>query len=140
MQILRGRRHLIQELVFSHCGRWLAAGGSGGGLHVWDTADPTAKPRQPNPDQRAANALAFRTDGRLFFPDQGSRCFLYDPGADAVTRLGTSRVISIVPSADGELPTGGVYQIGLYFGRRDAAGNAGRRADRCLAVRFTEAP
>jgi WD40 repeat protein len=101
VQILRGRRHMARELAFSHCGRWLAAGGHWlGGLHVWDTAAPTAKPRQPNLGESGwTNALAFRPDGRLFFCSL-DKWFLYDPAADALTELGSTPAWAIVPAPD----------------------------------------
>jgi hypothetical protein len=39
---------------------------------------------------------------------------------------------------DGQLPTGGVHEFGLYFGRQSLAGNNGRRGENCFAVRFSE--
>lgn len=80
MLALRGRRHGVQELAFSHCGRWLAASGSGGGIHVWDTQNPTAKPRHI--DLGTAywmGVLAFRPDGQLFCDDGHRHWYLLGP-------------------------------------------------------------
>jgi hypothetical protein len=41
---------------------------------------------------------------------------------------------------NGELPTGGDYHIGLYFGRQSVVGNDGWRAENFFAVSLTEAP
>ena len=102
MQLLSGRRGLVQELAFSHCGRWLAAGGYAGGLHVWDTTNPTKKPRRPESDGGfGAHALAFRPDGRLFFRDGQRRWRLYDPVRGSQTDLGAPDVAYIVVSPDG---------------------------------------
>ena len=43
-------------------------------------------------------------------------------------------------TVNGQLPTGGTYDMGLYFGRQTAVGNDGSRAESCFAVRFTEFP
>jgi len=43
-------------------------------------------------------------------------------------------------SPDRRLPTGGVYDFGLYFGRRSASGADGWQTETCLAVRLTETP
>jgi WD40 repeat protein len=103
VQVLSGRRNLVGELVFSHCGRWLAAGGYYGGVHVWDTANPTAKPRRPDPDGILyTNALAFRPDGRLFFRDGLARWFLFDPAEDELLEIKSPRGALIVPSPDAE--------------------------------------
>jgi WD40 repeat protein len=102
MQILRGRRHGVQELAFSHCGRWLAAAGSTGGLHVWDTVDPTAKPQNPAiPGGIRPGSLIFRTDGRVFVNTYSCQWFLYDPVARARTDIGGTRTSFVVPSPDG---------------------------------------
>lgn len=86
MLALRGRRHAVQELAFSHCGRWLAAAGLRGGIHVWDTQNPTAKPRHIDFGPAYwAGALAFRSDGRLFC-DDGHRKWLLS-GPDDQTEL-----------------------------------------------------
>ncbi|MBA4190180.1 MAG: hypothetical protein C0467_19520 [Planctomycetaceae bacterium] len=77
MQILSGRRHRVETLVFSHCGRWLAAVGFRRGVHIWDTANPTRKPQNPA-DLLVLNA-AFTADGRLFFSDTLGKCYLLDP-------------------------------------------------------------
>src|SRR5262245_23095859 len=103
MQILSGRRHKVQELAFSHCGRWLAASGYRGGLHVWDTANPTAKPRQPNTGRsQAAHSLAFRADGRLFYSVPYGLSYLFDPVTNQRRALGKQRLGHIVPSPDGQ--------------------------------------
>ena len=114
-------------LVFSHCGRWLAAGGYGGGLHVWDTANPAANPLHPDPlhlhatralgfraddhsgrvyehkwvDLREAQALAFRADGSLFVHDGTRNCFLFAPAAGTLTDLGELRIRHLVAAPDG---------------------------------------
>jgi eukaryotic-like serine/threonine-protein kinase len=41
---------------------------------------------------------------------------------------------------DGGLPTGGEYEVGLYFGRQAALGKDGWRSEVAFLVRFTEAP
>jgi WD40 repeat protein len=67
MQILNGRRHRVESLAFSPCGRWLAAGNRGG-LHLWDTANPSPKPKQTDLQTlRHVYDLGFRPDGRLIF-------------------------------------------------------------------------
>jgi len=79
MQILSGRRHRVGWLAFSHCGRWVAAGGRG--LHIWDTANPTAEPQQPPVPgvYKWTDNLAFRPDGRLCFQANRERWFLHNP-------------------------------------------------------------
>lgn len=99
MQVLSGRRHRVSELAFSHCGRWLAASGSYGGVHVWDTANPTAKPLCPI-ERRHVCALAFRTDGRLFFQVTGGKWHLFDPGEDELKALNSPRDASVVAAPD----------------------------------------
>lgn len=65
MQILTGRRFAVHALAFSHCGRWLAAGGRGG-VHLWDTTAPSEKPREL-PSDECTSEIAFRTDERLLW-------------------------------------------------------------------------
>lgn len=102
MQVFSGRRHTVRELAFSHCGRWLAAGGPDGGLHVWDTANPTDPAAQPLPERvRAVNTLVARTDGAWFFRDPGGRWCLFNPATNSLTVLGPSRARGVVPSPDG---------------------------------------
>lgn len=80
MLALRGRRNGVQELAFSHCGRWLAAGGLRGGIHVWDTQNPTAPPRHIDFGPHSwAGALAFRSDGRLLCDDGTRKWVLFGP-------------------------------------------------------------
>jgi WD40 repeat protein len=103
MQILRGRRHKVRDLAFSPCGRWLAAGAFRGGVHVWDTANPTAAPQHPQlayPYLRHGS-LFFRADSRLLVYDYQNHWFLYDPAARALTRAGTVSTNWVVPSPDG---------------------------------------
>ncbi len=99
MQLLNGRRHAVRELAFSHCGRWLAACGSNGGLHVWDTANPTAKPLFPLRTDHIG-ALAFRSDGKLFFHIRYGRWFLYDPITSDLSALEYEELCYIVASPD----------------------------------------
>lgn len=70
MQILNGRRHRVEELVFSHDGRWLAAAGTTGGVHVWDTTKPAERATQVRVNSSLlwvrTRTLAFRRDGKLF--------------------------------------------------------------------------
>jgi WD40 repeat protein len=124
VQILSGRRHRVEELAFSHCGRWLAAAGYTGGLHVWDTAAPTAPPQHPeDPDSVRAGSLVFRTDGRVFVNGRLSRWFLYDPTSRALTAVGRSRTGWAVPSPDGlrVIRTNEPAPLRTYtFGPRDA--------------------
>jgi WD40 repeat protein len=102
MQVLRGRRPGVHELAFSRCGRWLAAGGHTGGVHVWDTSNPNAKPRRPEVDDGFGTyELAFRTDGRLFFRDWQLRWWLYDPVSGSQTNLSGSDAPYIAVSSDG---------------------------------------
>jgi WD40 repeat protein len=101
VQILSGRRDEVEELAFSHCGRWLAAAGYTGGLHVWDTADPTAPPQHPkDPDSVCAGPLVFRADGRALVKDE-SHWFLYDPTSQVLTTICRSQQLGLVPSPDG---------------------------------------
>jgi WD40 repeat protein len=102
MQILSGRRHRVEELAFSHCGRWLAAAGSGGGLHLWDTHDPGAEPRHVpvRPAYRRAPVLTFRPDGRLFYA-AGYSWYVLDPGGGRPTRVAPNRHWAATVSADG---------------------------------------
>jgi hypothetical protein len=102
MQVLRGRRHRVAELAFSPDGRWLAAGSYRGGVHVWDTADPTAAPQcPPLPDPSLVpESLAFRTDGRLFI-NTYTRWSLYDPAAQTLTPLRRVQAVWVAPSPDG---------------------------------------
>jgi WD40 repeat protein len=54
----------VYTLAFSMCGRWLASGGAGGELRVWDlsTGAPAALP----PSHTApVHALAFSRDGTI---------------------------------------------------------------------------
>jgi WD40 repeat protein len=91
------------ELAFSHCGRWLAACGFSGGLHVWDTSNPTAPPRHaefPGSYLRPGS-LSFRADGRVFVNNYSGNWFLYDPATGKVTALKGSRANWVVPSPDG---------------------------------------
>lgn len=68
MQILTGRRFAVHALAFSHCGRWLAAGGRGG-VHLWDTTAPAEKPQALPAGEYGSTALAFRADGSLVWFD-----------------------------------------------------------------------
>jgi WD40 repeat protein len=97
VRVLKGR-HLIQELVFSHCGRWLAAGGYGG-VHVWDTADLAARPLVPSAE--LVGALAFRADGRLFYHVCGGQAHLFDPTTKTRTTCGPGlRTLYLVAARD----------------------------------------
>lgn len=69
MQILTGRRFAVHALAFSHCGRWLAAGGRGG-VHWWDTSAPANHPRHSPRGWAHAGRLVFRPDGSLLWFDQ----------------------------------------------------------------------
>jgi WD40 repeat protein len=101
VQVLRGRRHAVRELAFSHCGRWLAACGDGG-LHVWDTANPTAEAEKVPPERvPGVNTLVVLNTGSWFLRT-GLRWNLYDPAAKKLTALGPSRARGIVPSPDGK--------------------------------------
>jgi WD40 repeat protein len=84
--------------VFSHDGRWLAACGFGGGVHVWDTANPTAKPMHPSGGY--AHGLAFRPDGRLFFHVIHGKWYLFDPAEDELAALHSPKTACLVASAD----------------------------------------
>jgi WD40 repeat protein len=103
MQALSGRRHRVEELAFSHDGRWIAAGGRSG-PHIWDTTNPTAKPQNPKLPglYQRAQTLCFHPDGRLFLQDGPSRWYIYDPEAKKRTDLGGRRVCTVVPSPDGQ--------------------------------------
>jgi WD40 repeat protein len=68
VQILTGRRFAVHALAFSHCGRWLAAGGRGG-VHLWDTTAPAEKPQALPVGEYGLIALAFRADGSLVWFD-----------------------------------------------------------------------
>lgn len=103
MQVLEGRGHRVQELAFSHCGRWLAAAGPLGELHTWDTSDPAAPPRIaaiPGAPIRIGS-LVFRSDGRLFLKNYRGRWFLYDPASGEVSRVGSVQSKWVVASPDG---------------------------------------
>jgi len=69
VQILTGRRFAVHALAFSHCGRWLAAGGRGG-VHWWDTSAPAKHPRHSPRGWAHAGRLVFRPDGSLLWFDQ----------------------------------------------------------------------
>ncbi|MBA4064955.1 MAG: hypothetical protein C0501_14825 [Isosphaera sp.] len=100
MQILSGRRHRVEELAFSHCGRWLAAGGRGH-LHLWDTHDPGAAARQVYAARYGrAGHLAFRRDGRLFYITTSS-WYVLNPEGGRPTRVATDRYWSAAVSPDG---------------------------------------
>jgi len=88
MLALRGRRHRVTELAFSPCGRWLAAAGSRGGVHVWDTTNPSDKPRHTDLGGAYwSGLLAFRPDGRLFCCDARHNWFLFNPAARELVEL-----------------------------------------------------
>jgi WD40 repeat protein len=99
VQVLKGRRHMVQHLAFSRCGRWLVACGSSGGLHVWDTADPTAKPAA-FPQLHPA-AIAFRDDGLLFAHVYSGSWYLFDPATNELDTIKAPRTSYVVPSPDG---------------------------------------
>jgi WD40 repeat protein len=86
--------------VFSHDGRWLAACGFGGGVHVWDTANPTAKPLCPLAGYVYAHGLAFRPDGRLFFHVLAGKWHLFDPAEGELVALASPKARYVFPSAD----------------------------------------
>jgi WD40 repeat protein len=112
VQILGGRRFAVEELAFSHCGRWLAASGGRGGAHVWDANDPAAPPLRPIPDDTGySGALAFRRDGRLFFRDCYSRMRLYDPATGNLTEHGHAPSANMAVSPDGRR----FVALGAYF-------------------------
>lgn len=69
MQILTGRRFGVHSLAFSHCGRWLAAGGRGG-IHLWDTSAPAEPPRHFSNTSAHAGRLTFRPDGYVLWFDE----------------------------------------------------------------------
>lgn len=96
MQILNGRRHRVQSLVFSHCGRWLAAGGAR--LHVWDTAKPCREVAVKGSWAWYHN-LAFRPDGLLFFTTWD--WFLADPETTTRVRLATQKYGGFAVAPDG---------------------------------------
>jgi WD40 repeat protein len=102
VQILNGRRHRVEELAFSHCGRWLAAAGSGGGIHVWDTANPAAAPKhlETGRGRWFAQCLAFLPDGRLFYASWGF-WDLIDPASETADRIGSGRYGTYHASPDG---------------------------------------
>lgn len=100
MQILNGRRHRVASLAFSHCGRWLAAGGRGG-LHLWDTTKPGERARPVtivNPQRHVLN-LAFRPDGRLFCTSWDA-WYLVDPERPAPVRISNQRFDTFAFSPD----------------------------------------
>ena len=102
MLILDGRKQAVRELAFSHCGRWLAAGGADG-LHVWDTTNPTAEAAQVSPEHvRWVNTLVALNNGSWFFRSFGTRWSLYDPVANKFTNFGSVRAVVVVPSPDGK--------------------------------------
>lgn len=103
MQALRGRRHRVTELAFSHCGRWLAAAGSYGGVDVWDTLNPSAKPHNTLLNNSTwSGLLAFRPDNTLFCCDARYHWFLFDWAADRLTELGPPPVNGrFTPAPDG---------------------------------------
>ena len=41
---------------------------------------------------------------------------------------------------NGQLPTGGEYEVGIYFGRKALTGNNGWRAESCMNIWFSEVP
>jgi WD40 repeat protein len=93
MQALRGRRHRVTELLFSPCGRWLAAAGSYGGVDVWDTLNPNDKPYNSllsgGGGEYWSGLLAFRPDGKLFCCNARYQWFLFDWTAHTLIELGT---------------------------------------------------
>lgn len=100
MQILMGRRFAVHALAFSHCGRWLAAGGRGG-AHLWDTSAPAEKPRALAAGETVWVRPAFRTDGRLIWFDLSIGVRMCDPETGAVTECGKPEVYTPVFSPDG---------------------------------------
>jgi len=107
---------------------------------VWDTADPTAKPRHPDPEHTHwVQALAFRRDGRLFFRGRADMWFLYDPGADELVELGPNSKW-IIPSPDAERA---VYSFGSAVIDSWTIPGTGRPVDgfhlKCPGVTFLSA-
>jgi WD40 repeat protein len=112
VQILGGRRAPVEELAFSHCGRWLAAAAGGGGVHLWDATDPAAPPLRPIPDDTGYSGnLAFRRDGRLFFRDCFCRMRLYDPASGKLTEHGYAPSANMAVSPDSRR----FVELGAYF-------------------------
>ena len=91
---------MVRELVFSRCGRWLAASGPQGGVHVWDTSNPTAPPFTPV-GIHEASALAFRDDGLLFIPIFGGAWHLFDPAENELVTFKSPRFEWAVAAPDG---------------------------------------
>jgi WD40 repeat protein len=105
VQILKGRRNRVSGLVFSHCGRWIAACGYSGGVHVWDTTNPAEKPRVALDENPWTHGLAFRPDGRLFFIQSSyshaTRWCLLDPATGELTDVPSPPTQNVVPAPDG---------------------------------------
>lgn len=100
MQILNGRRHRVESLAFSHCGRWLAAGGRGG-VHLWDTTKPAERAKQVTVKGSWAryHNLAFRPDGLLFFTTWD--WFVADPETATRVRVATQKYGGFAVAPDG---------------------------------------
>jgi WD40 repeat protein len=100
VQILSGRRFAVHALAFSHCGRWLAAGGRGG-VHLWDTTAPAEKPRVFPADKAVWVRPEFRTDGRLVWYDLYAGLRTAEPETVAITECGKLEMYTPVISRNG---------------------------------------
>ena len=130
MQILDGRTAPIDSIVFSPCGRWLAAGGFGG-ADLWDTANPTAMPKE----LPLCWNLAFRPNGELFYGQlshTNTTCewFLVDPEQFKPRSVG-EQFRALVMAPDGEWFIGvGQQQTTLESLRFDEQGRLVKKPPR----------
>jgi len=107
VQILTGRRFAVHALAFSHCGRWLAAGGRGG-VHLWDTGAPAEPPRHFPNTWAHAGRLVFRPDGYLLW---------FDEVRNVHTRAADERRIGVTLNLDEEMrnaSANGARAVGLW--------------------------
>jgi len=95
---LRASFHHTTNLVFSEDGRWLAAGGAGDGVIVWDleAADIAESLRTSPVSDRLMSGLAFSPDGQvLALGDRKGRLHLWNWQRDSagIRTIATGRAI-----------------------------------------------
>lgn len=98
MLTLQAGKQTVTELAFSADGRWLAAGGTGKKVHVWDLTAAARGPLTFSLSSGSPEWAGFLPDGRVLALESYGRYVTFDPaiGTKAVGNLGQGRWVGRV--------------------------------------------